>query len=455
MEALTLARWQFAITTVYHFFFVPLTLGLIFAVALLETAYFITNKNVYKKMTLFWGRLFLINFAMGVVTGIVQEFQFGMNWSEFSRYVGDIFGAPLAIEALATFFMESVFIGVWVFGRNRIPKKMHLASIWLVALGSAMSAFWILTANTWMQNPIGYIIRNGRAEMVDFFALITNPLFPEMFLHVWFSGLATAAFFMLGISAYHLLKKSNDIDVFRKSFQLAAVLALISSILAGAFGHRQAQQLAQAQPMKLAAMEALWESEDPAGLSLFAVPDKANKRNKVELKVPYALSALVYNWPTGKVLGINEIQADYDLKYGKDDYIPSICTCFWTFRIMVGIGTLMVGLAVYAVVMIFLKSYDLSPKGLYLFICAIFLPYLACTAGWILTEVGRQPWVVQGLQKTSEAVSKSVTANEVLISMIVLTLLYGVLMLVDLFLLCKYSRMGTEGLETIELKEVA
>ena len=273
MTELILSRLQFAAITSYHFLFVPLTLGLGFLVAMMETWYVRTGDETYKKMTKFWGKLFLINFAMGVVTGIVQEFQFGMNWSEYSRFVGDIFGAPLAIEALLAFFLESTFLGLWVFGWEKLSKKVHLMTIWVVAIASNLSALWILIANSFMQEPVGYVLRNGRAEMVDFFALITNPHVFYQFPHTVLSGFVTAAFFVMGISAYHLLKK-NHLDVFRRSFHMAVIFGLISALGVAGVGHLQAMHLVEAQPMKMAAAEALWETENPAGLLLFASIDE-------------------------------------------------------------------------------------------------------------------------------------------------------------------------------------
>src|SRR5512136_2487223 len=241
MNTLVLSQWQFAITCIYHFFFLPLTLGLSILVAIMETVYVRTGNGVYKRMTQFWGKLFLINFAMGVVTGIVMEFQFGMNWSEYSRFVGDIFGAPLAIEALLAFFLESTFLGIWIFGWDKLSKPLHAATIWLVAIGSNLSALWILIANSFMQQPVGFVLRNNRAEMVDFFALLTNSNVWVQFPHVVFAGVATAGFFVLGISAYHLLKKGGDLDFFRRSFRMAAIYSMIGSALVIFVGHSQTQ----------------------------------------------------------------------------------------------------------------------------------------------------------------------------------------------------------------------
>jgi cytochrome d ubiquinol oxidase subunit I len=265
MDVLVLARLQFAITIIYHFFFVPLTLGLSLVVAIFETIYVATGKETYKRLTKFWGKLFLINFAVGVVTGIVQEFQFGMAWSEYSRFVGDIFGAPLAIEALLAFFLESTFLGIWIFGWERLSKGIHLATIWLVALGSSISALWILIANVFMQHPVGYTIEDGRAVLTNFSQVVFNyPIFSH-FPHVLFAGFVTAAFFMLGVSAYHLLHQ-NEVDLFRISFRTAAIIGIIATIAVGLIGDIQGKEINDYQPMKLASLEALFETADPASV---------------------------------------------------------------------------------------------------------------------------------------------------------------------------------------------
>src|SRR5512139_2004440 len=260
MDVVTLSRWQFAITCMFHFIFVPLTLGLSIMTAWMETKYVTTGNELYKEMARFWGKLFLINFAVGVVTGITLEFQFGMNWAEYSRYVGDIFGAPLAIEATVAFFLESTFIGLWIFGWNRLPKKVHALSIWLVAIATNLSALWILLANGWMQKPVGYVLRNGRAEMVDFMALVTNSYGWSKFFHTVFSGYVVAAFFVMGVSAYHLLRKS-EVRLFKTSFRSAATLGLIASILVFVTGDFHAVEVAKVQPTKFAAMEAVWDTQ--------------------------------------------------------------------------------------------------------------------------------------------------------------------------------------------------
>jgi cytochrome bd ubiquinol oxidase subunit I len=441
MNTLTLSQIQFAVTSIYHFFFVPLTLGLTVLVAIMETIYVRTAKDVYRKMTQFWGSLMLINFAMGVVTGIVQEFQFGMNWSAYSRFVGDIFGAPLAIEALLAFFLESTFLGVWIFGWERLSKRMHLTAIWLVAAGSNLSALWILIANSFMQNPVGYSLENGRAVMTNFGALLTNPNLWLQFPHVVTSGFTTAAFFVIGISAYHLQRKNQE-DLFRRSLKIATIFGTIAVLGVIGIGHLQGQNTVKQQPMKMAAVEALWDSEKPAGLSLFTIIDEAAEMDTFSIRVPGVLSFLSFNNFEGEVKGIHQLQKDYVEKYGPGNYVPPITLLFWSFRIMVGAGFLMLFLVVFTLIK------NLSPKffpklDLMKFLpFTIALPYIANTFGWIMTEMGRQPWVVFGLMKTSDAISPNLSAGMVLTSLIVFSLLYGILMIADVYLLVKFAKAG-------------
>lgn len=447
MNVLTLSQWQFAITTVYHFFFVPLTLGLSVLVAIMETQYVRSGEEVYKRMAKFWGTLFLINFAMGVVTGIVMEFQFGMNWAEYSRFVGDIFGAPLAIEALLAFFLESVFLGVWIFGWDKLSKGAHLAAIWLVALGSNLSALWILVANSFMQHPVGYALEGSRAVMNDFGALLTNPYLWTQFPHTILSGYTTGAFFVLGISAYHLVRQRNT-DFFRRSFQTAAIFGTLAILLVIFVGHSQAQRMIQVQPMKMAAAEALWETENPASFSLFTIGNEPELRDVVAIRIPKLLSVLAYNQPTGEVKGIRNLQAEYEEKYGPGYYAPSIITMYWTFRIMVGAGFLMlllVVLALYPTV----RQRPFANAPLIKFLpLAIALPYLANTAGWLFTEMGRQPWVVHGLMKTQDAFSTNLTPGMVLTSLVAFTLIYALLMFADVYLLRKYAKAGPAAVDS-------
>lgn len=443
MNALALARWQFAITTVYHFFFVPLTLGLSILVAIMETLYVRSGNEVYKRMTKFWGKLFLINFAMGLVTGIVMEFQFGMNWSEYSRLVGDIFGVPLALEALLAFFLESTFLGIWIFGWDRLPKGVHAAVIWLVAIGSNLSAFWILVANSWMQEPVGFALRNGRAEMTNLGALLTNPHVWQQFPHVLFAGVSTAGFFALGISTYHLYKKSSDREVWRRSFTMAAGYALVGSVLVGLVGHSQMQYVGRVQPMKLAAAEALWEREKPAALSLLTIGDLSGTREVFSIRVPYLMSLLACNNFTCGVKGMNELQAEFEAAHGPGNYVPPIPILYWSFRAMVTAGMLMILLAVAGLYLVLRSKLDSPPKLLGLLLWAIPLPYLANTAGWVMAEVGRQPWIVYELMLTENAVSPGVSGGMVLFSLLAFMLIYAALMVVDVYLLSKYARQGT------------
>ncbi|MCL4252017.1 MAG: cytochrome ubiquinol oxidase subunit I [Anaerolineae bacterium] len=450
MDALTLARLQFGITTVYHFFFVPLSLGLSIIVAVMQTIYVTRGDEKYKQMAKFWGKLLLINFAMGVVTGIVQEFQFGMNWSEYSRFVGDIFGAPLAVEALVAFFIESTFLGVWLFGWDKLSKRVHLAAIWLVALAANVSAFWILVANSFMQNPVGYTIADsGRAEMVDFFELLRNPNVWLQFPHVALGGLTTGAFFVLGISAFHLLRgKASNLDAFRASARMSLIIGTVAVLLTMGFGHAQGQRMADTQPMKLAAAEGLWDSEDPAGLSMFQIGNEADRTSIVNIRIPSLLSFLSYNTPDGLVHGINNLQAEYVQQYGPGNYIPpAIWLTYWSFRAMVGAGGLMFVLGLLGLYYISRNRLgNGKPKWLLrLLILAILLPYLANSTGWMLTEVGRQPWIVQGLMTVDQAVSPNVTPEMLLISLIGFTIIYGLLMIADIYLLQKYARQDIDG----------
>lgn len=449
MDALTLARWQFAIVTVYHFFFVPITLGLSIAVAIMQTAYYRTGNEAYKKMTKFWGKLFLINFAIGVATGIVQEFQFGMNWSQYSRFMGDIFGAPLAIEALLAFFMESTFLGIWIFGWDRIPKKAHLASIWLVAIGSNLSAIWILAANSFMQQPVGYAIRNGRAEMTDFFAIITNGHLWVQFPHVFFGAVATAGFLILSISAFQLTKKGKH-EVFMKSFKFGAVYALVGSLLVILVGHTQAQHMVKAQPMKMAAAEALWDSENPASMSLFTFGDEKNRKDVFAIKIPGALSFLAYNKFEGEVKGINNLQKEAEVKFGPGDYVPPVAVSYWTFRIMVGAGFLMLLIALLTTIQAFKSKFEFKPLWYKIVFWSMVLPWVANTTGWIFTEIARQPWTVFGLFKTADSVSNTVSAGEVAFSLIAYTLIYAVLMVIMIGLMIKFAKRNVDEIEKEE-----
>lgn len=441
MDPLILARWQFGITTVYHFLFVPLTVGLAVLLAIMQSIYYRTGNEVYKRMTKFWGKLFVINFALGVVTGIVQEFQFGMAWSEYSRFVGDIFGIPLAIEALTAFFLESTFLGLWLFGWDRLPKAIHLLSIWLVAIGSTLSSVWILMANAWMHQPVGYVLRNGRAELSDFVAILLNERLLVQAQHTILGAFVTGGLFVLGISAWHLLAGSRT-EMFSRSAQIALVFTATTSLLVATSGHGNAQNTAENQPMKMAAMESLWESEQPASFSLFAVIDEENRTSRRDIRLPYLLSVLAYNNTTSEVKGLSELQAEAVAEHGPGDYIPPVTLVYWSFRAMVGLGLLFILLSFVGLLLWWRGRLAGSPLFLRAAMVALFLPYLANSTGWIVTEMGRQPWVVQGLLLTADGVSPSMTGPMAWFTMIGFTLIYGFLAAVAFYLIYKYGRPG-------------
>jgi cytochrome d ubiquinol oxidase subunit I len=441
MDALDLARWQFGITTVYHFIFVPLTIGLSFLVAGMQTAWVRTGQERYLRMTKFWGKLFLINFAMGVVTGIVQEFQFGMNWSDYSRFVGDIFGAPLAIEGLLAFFLESTFLGLWIFGWDRLPKKLHLATIWIAAIGTVLSAYFILAANSWMQHPVGYRFNDttGRAELTDFGAVLTNSTAVGAFAHTITACFVTAGVFVVGISAWQLRRKKAD-DVFRPSMKMALVTVLVASVGVLVSGDLQARLMTEQQPMKMAAAEALWDTTSPASFSLFTIGTLDGSAEVWSLRVPGVLSFMATGHWDGTVEGINDVQAAEEQRYGPGDYRPNIPVTYWTFRAMVGFGLLM---ALLSLVGLWVMRRERMPRWFTVAaIASLALPTLANSVGWIFTEMGRQPWAVFGLMTTADGVSPTVSAGTVLTSLIVFTVLYGVLAVIDGVLMYRYAKAG-------------
>ncbi|WP_287373027.1 cytochrome ubiquinol oxidase subunit I [Prosthecochloris sp.] len=454
MEALFLARLQFALTSVFHFFFVPLTLGLSIFVAIMETAYVKTGNDMYKRLTKFWGNIFLINFAVGVVTGIVLEFQFGLNWSEYSRFVGDIFGVPLAIEALLAFFLESTFLGIWVFGWDRLSKKLHAATIWIVAIASNLSALWILVANSFMQSPVGYRLSEdgSRAEMTDFWALLFNPHVWVQFPHVIAGGITTGAFLVIAISTYHLTRKKENNEPFKQSLRYGAVYAFAGTILVTLAGHTQMQDLLRTQPMKVAAAEALWETENPASFSLFTIGNEEELRDVFSIRIPGLLSFLAFNSFEGEVKGIKELQAEYEKTYGPGNYVPPIAISYWSFRLMVGTGTLMLVIASLSLFYVIRNRYMFPSWAEKLMLWSFLLPYLANTTGWILAEIGRQPWIVFGLLRTEDAVTPAsvVSSSEVMFSMIVFVLIYSALTLANIFLIKKSAIAGLQSQEPTE-----
>lgn len=435
MDVLSLSRLQFAMTAGFHFLFVPLTLGLSLLLALMESRYVLTGNPLYLRMTRFWGKLFLINFALGVVTGLTLEFQFGMNWAVFSRFVGDIFGTPLAIEATAAFFLESTFIGLWIFGWKRLSPRMHAFTIWVVAFATNLSALWILLANGWMQHPVGYVLQNSRAEMIDFPAFLTNSYGWLKFLHTLTAGYATAAFFVLGISAWQILK-SRELHLFKASFRMAAVFGLLSSLAVIGIGDFHGADVARTQPEKLAAMEALWDTQRAVPLYIFVLPDTKNERNSIEaVGIPGLVSLLAYRDSQAEMKGLKD--------FPKENR-PPVMETFLGFRIMVALGSLFLLLAAVALYLSVRDRLESFPRFLWLMVLSIPLPYLAGQAGWIVAEMGRQPWIVYGLLKTKDAVSPNIAASQVIFSIIGLGLLYTFLGFVGLYLLIHYVRTGPE-----------
>ena len=432
MDPIFLSRLQFAATTLFHFLFVPLTLGLAIIVAMMETRYVQTGNPEYKRMTKFWGHLFLINFVVGVVTGITLEFQFGTNWSRYSKYVGDIFGSILAIEATVAFFMESTFLAVWFFGWNKLSPKMHAACIWIVAISSNVSAYWIIAANAWMQNPVGYEIRNGRAELNDFIAVVTQPYAITNYLHTIFSGFIIGGFFVMGISAYHLLRK-NEVSFFTKSFRMALVFSLIFSVGEIYMGDLNGKEMSRLQPEKTAAAEALWETQKGVGFSMLVIPDERNERNYVEMfTIPKFLSFLTKGDWDAEVKG---------LKSWPLEDRPPVTLVFASFRIMVGLGFLFVLLTVIG----WFKRNKLESSPLYLRIMlySIPLPYIAALLGWIVTEVGRQPWIVYHVLRTNQAASP-IEGSQVAISLAAFIIVYTLLGFVAFFLMARHAKNGPE-----------
>ncbi len=451
MDALGLARFQFASTTTYHFFFVPLTLGLSILVAYMETVYVLSGDVRYKKLAKFYGTLFMINFALGVVTGLVQEFQFGMNWSGYSRFMGDIFGVPLAIEALLAFFLESTFLGVWYFTWDKVPKGLHALFIWLVAIGSNLSALWILIANSFMQHPVGYRLENGRALLESFPALFTNPHVWLQFPHTLFAALATAGFFVSAVAAWHLLR-GHRVELFTGAMRIGLTAGFLGSLLVAIVGHYQADFVVRHQPMKFAAMEAIWEDlSEPAPWILFATIDEKAMENRNVIELPGVLSLLTHapknEEGKGVFPGIKTLEKQYEARFGPGNYIPPVKLTFWSFRTMVASGLLMLLLAAIGLWLLARGSLAQAKGFLTLLLWAVLLPYIGNTTGWWTAEFGRQPWMVQDLLTIYQGVTPEsvVSAGMVLLSSVGFTLLYLVLGVIDVWLLIRYAKGDPEA----------
>ena len=446
MDPLALARWQFGITTVYHFFFVPITIGMAFFIAIIETAWVRTRNPVYLRAAKFWGKLFLINFAIGVVTGIVQEFQFGMNWSSYSRFVGDVFGAPLAMEALLAFFLESTFLGLWIFGWDKLSAKLHLTCIWLVSIGTMLSAFFIIAANSFMQNPVGITVNEdrlegARAEMNDVWAVLTQPLNLAAYAHVLAAAVLSGAALLAGVASYFLMKR-REVSVFRPSVRIGLVGMLIGSLAVLVTGDMLAKVMTEVQPMKMASAEALYDTTSSASFSLVTIGTLDGSSEVWSLRVPGVLSFMATGSFDGTVEGINNVQAQFENQYGPGDYRPNIPLVYWMFRLMMGAGFIMI---LVSIVGLWLTRKGRLPESKWVWRLAMISiagPVVANTTGWIFTEMGRQPWTVVGLFKTADSVSPSVSGGAVLTSLIVFTVLYGVLAVIEVGLMVKYVKIG-------------
>ncbi|WP_426573764.1 cytochrome ubiquinol oxidase subunit I [Aquihabitans sp. McL0605] len=461
MNVVTLSRWQFGITTVYHFLMVPLTIGLGLTVAYFQTRWYRSGDEAYLRLTKFFGKLFLINFAMGVVTGIVQEFQFGMNWARYSRFVGDVFGAPLAMEALVAFFLESTFLGLWIFGWDRLSPRLHLATIWAAAIGAALSAYFIVAANSWMQHPVGAIYNpaTGRAELTDIGAVLTNSTTLAAYPHVLAGALLTAAVFVGGVSAWLLMRDrpmpDADHVALHKAVRTSIYLTFAMGIAVAVSGDYQAKLMFEQQPMKMAAAEALCDTEQPAGLSVFAVGNVGAECDVRTVVVPRLLSFMATGTFDGKVEGVKDINARYREKFGPGDYRPNLVITYWGFRSMIGFGAI----ASFGAVVAWWKTrkgkqLPTDKKWLRVgSIAVIATPFIANATGWIFTEMGRQPWVVapnpKGIPElrlmTANASSPSVSSGMVITTLVGFALLYGVLLVVEILLLRRYISAGPEG----------
>jgi cytochrome d ubiquinol oxidase subunit I len=440
---LNLARIQFGSTTIYHFLFVPVSIGLAFLVAILQTMWHRSQNPDHLKLTKFFGTLLLINVAIGVVTGLVQEFEFGMNWSAYSRFVGDVFGGPLAMEGLAAFFLESTFIGLWIFGWDRLPKRIHLACIWLVAFGAMLSAAFIMAANSWMQHPVGYTLNTTtqRAELNSIVALFTNPVFLWAYAHVILAALVVGSTLMLAVSAWHL-RRGSSVEAFTRSAKLSLPVLLLAMMLAMFVGGRLGVNETKYQPMKVAAMEAQWETCSPCSFSVIQVGGGKNDETPTKIiQIPHLLSVLATNTWNGQVQGLNELNAQYQQKYGQGrSYIPNVFVQYWSMRVMAYVAVVMVLFALWGALLAWRRKLEHSRLFLWCATWAIFLPFMMTTAGWLLTENGRQPWIVQGIMLTADGVSPSVSATEIWISLSAFILVYLTLLVVDLVLMLRYSR---------------
>ncbi|MDN3445064.1 cytochrome ubiquinol oxidase subunit I [Microbacterium sp. APC 3901] len=451
LDPLVLSRWQFGLTTVYHYLFVPLTIGMALVAAIFQTAWVRTGKVQYLHLTRFFGKIFLINFAMGVVTGIVQEFQFGMNWSDYSRFVGDVFGAPLAFEGLLAFFFEATFIGLWIFGWDKLPQKLHLATIWCVSIGSILSAYFIIAANAFMQNPVGYVFNpeTNRAELTDFWALLTNPVALAAFPHTIFGALMFAAGVVISVSAWHLAR-GQHFDTMRISLKFGLWAMIVSTAGVVLTGDQLGLAMYAAQPMKMAAAEATFDTVCgyDASFSLFTLGTPDGSSELFSIRVPYLLSLLSTHTLDSCVHGINDLNAEYATTFadtGLTEFAPILWVTYWAFRWMIGLG---MAAALVAVVGLWVtRKGAKNPPAPWMWKLAIWSFPLALVAnimGWVFTEMGRQPWIVFGLMTTQDGVSPGVSGVEVLISLIAFTAIYAALAVVEIRLIIRAAQKGPD-----------
>ena len=416
------------------------TIGLAFLTALLQTAWYRTKRDEYLRLTKFFGTLLVINVAIGVVTGIVQEFEFGMNWGAYSRLVGNIFGAPLAMEGLAAFFLESTFLGLWLFGWDKLSRRVHLATIWLVTLGSMLSAAFILAANSWMQHPVGYKMVNGKPQLDNLWAVFTNPVFVWGYSKVIFVSLVTGAVIMLAVSAWQL-RHGGDREVFTRSARLALIVLVPAMLFTLLVGDELGVIEGQYQPMKIAAAEAQWTTCQPCSFSLFQIGGGNQDQTPTQIiEIPHLLSLLATNHWNGKVVGLNPLQSQYSKSYGPGYYVPDVFIQYWSMRVMAYLGGLVLLFALWGLWLVRREKLATSRWFLWAAVWVAVLPFLMNTAGWLLTESGRQPWIVQGIMLTKNGISPTVSTTWLWISVVGFVLLYGTLGTVDFLLMLRYSR---------------
>ena len=447
-----LARAQFATTSIYHFLFVPLTLGLGPLVATMQTIWHRAGNDAWLRLTHFFGTLFLINFAIGVATGLVQEFQFGMNWSVYSKFVGNVFGAPLAIEGLAAFMLESTFLGLWIFGWNRLSPRLHLATLWIAVLGTWVSAFFILVANSWMQDPVGYKIVNGEAQLTSVWKLISSDWALWAFGHTILAGLTAGAALVFGVCCWQLARGRNP-EAFTRAAKLALIVLVPVASVNLWFGSHFAILVTRLQPMKIAASEAQWDTCTHCAFSLFQIGGFSSQdpTPSFSIEIPDMLSWLATQSLSGQVKGLNQLNAQYQQAFGPGDYEPPVEVIYWSMRVMAYAGSFVALVALVGAFLYWKRRLEKWRWFLWVGVATIFFPFIATTAGWVLTEMGRQPWIVQGLLKTASANSPSVSTTWLVISLSVFVTLYVALFVVDIWLMRRYAgRELTDGAETTD-----